>query len=179
MLNNKIKNVPIHKIIGIVNKDVYVAENIMEYGDKKFLHCYIMQPLTIADVEKHLDRPDDEMRYYWKSAVNLDETEKGLLEWAHEVNEDARFNGLYYFGDNADCRIEFKILLKAMPEEQRYKIEHLTDMDWQKKSVINNLFLKDIKFDIVFDEALLNQIREIKIGNYIGIKEIEINHYFC
>lgn len=147
----------INKIVGIKDGEVYVLEEV--YNDNGFKGAvgYSMRPLTEDYVEEMKD--PEYARDLWKQAVQLDETDLGLEEWAEEANEEAELECRYFATDDDSYRDEFEDLVEELPQEQKEQVQKLTDLTWQVSSG-GRCFEKDMKFDVVFDKELLDLINK-------------------
>lgn len=82
-----------------------------------------------------------------------------MEEWAEEANEAAELDDRYFATDDPSYRYEFEDLVEELPQEQKEQVQKLTDLTWQVCSC-GRCFDKDMKFDVVFDKALLDLINK-------------------
>lgn len=148
----------INKIVGIKDGEVYVLEEVFKGGAVG----YSMRPLTKDYVEEMKD--PECIRDLWKQAVQADETDLGLEEWADEANEEAKMEGRYFATDDDSYRDEFEDLVEELPQEQKEQVQELTDLTWEVsccgRCFKNRFFEKDMKFDVVFNKELLDLINK-------------------
>lgn len=147
----------INKIVGIKDNEVYVLEDVFNDNGFKGATGYSMRPLTKEYVEQC--KEPENLRELWKQAVQAEQTDLGLDEWAEEVNEEAENEGRYHATDDDSFRDDFFNLLDELPEEQRKQVDELTDLSWEV-SGCGRHFTKDMKFDVVFDQKLVDLINE-------------------
>ena len=143
----------INKIVGIKDGEVYVLEDVFKGGATG----YTMRPLTKDYVEEMKD--PEYIRDLWKQAVQAGQTDLGLEEWADEVNEEAEMEGRLFATDDDSYRDEFEDLVEELPQEQKEKVQKLTDLTWEA-SGCGRCFKKDMKFDVVFNKELLDLINK-------------------
>ena len=143
----------INKIVGIKDGEVYVLKEVFNGG----VVGYSMSPLTKGQAEEMKD--PEYVRDIWVQEVQAGNTDLGLEEWAEEANEAAELDDRLFATDDPSYRDEFEDLVEELPQEQKEQVQKLTDLTWQVCSC-GRCFNKDMKFDVVFDKALLDLINK-------------------
>ena len=143
----------INRIVGIKDGEVYVLNEVCNCGAVG----YSMGALTTDQVEEMKD--PEYVRDSWVQEVQAGNTDLGLEEWAEEANEAAELEGRLFATDDPSYRDEFEDLVEELPQEQKEQVHKLTDLTWQVCSC-GRCFDKDMKFDVVFDKALLDLINK-------------------
>ena len=149
----------INKIVGLKDGEVFVLEDVFNDNGFKGATGYSMRPLTKEYVEQCKD--PENLRELWKQAVSSGRTDLGFDDWVEEVNEEAESEGRYHATDDDSYREEFAELVKGLPNKQRKRVQKMTDLDWEN-SACGRLFQKNMKFDIVFDQELVDLINEFE-----------------
>lgn len=149
--------VHINKPVGMVGDEVYVLEYVFGKGFSG-ASGYSMRPLMKQEVE---DRKNDieYLREFWVEAVKDGNTDLGLEEYAEECNEEAEMNDQLFCGDDDSFRADFEDMVEELPQEQKEQIKSLTDLTWSCAGC-GRCFSKDMKFDVVFDQELIDLINE-------------------
>ena len=149
----------INKIVGIIEDEVYVLEEVFNDG-LKGCSGYHMRPLTNHTIYE-MKHDTENLRELWKQAVESDNTDLGLDEWCEMVNDEAEQEGRLFATDDNSFRDDFFELVNNLPKEQWKQVMDLTDNTFEV-SGCGRCFEKNMKFDIVFDKKLVELINKME-----------------
>lgn len=153
------KEIKKNQIVGIKDGSVYVLEYVFKDGDG-FMGAtgYQMEPLTKDTVEYMKENQESEYEYLWKDALERGTTKLGLKDWIAQAQEEAESMGRYCIGDDDSFRAQFEDIINDLPADKK-KLLPETDLDWNC-SGCGRIFSKNMKFDIVFDQSLVDLINQ-------------------
>ena len=83
----------------------------------------------------------------------------GLEDWAEEANEEAESEGRLFATDDDSFREEFIELVNELPAKHKKELDKLSTFNWEVGGCGRH-FTKNMKFDIVFDQKLIDLINK-------------------
>lgn len=152
-----------NKIVGIVGGEIYVLDEIFNYGDGfKGATGYSMRPVFQDEIDNGND-PDTVADYYsdlWREQVASGATELGLTEWCEQLVRECGSGSLYPL-DDPSFRDDFKQAVAGASDEIKQAVAEIGGdcVAWQVCGC-GRCFDCDMAWDRLLDRQLWDEIKQ-------------------